>query len=192
MIRRKIGTGIALLALAAALAFSLAAWRHRAAAAKETALLKIECAELGSLLAESRAELDALRKHAGLFEARLAEAGQKGAREAVKDRDRLIGQNEKLRLEITRLSEKTVRQETQSETLRTQLQAGRDAREKLQGEHRTLQAAHTAATNEAARLRASDADKAARLGAREQELAAKTTELAAAAKNLLDAGAKKP
>lgn len=187
MNRTKIWTGIVILALAFAWAGWSAASRRHAAADKETALLKIESAELGSLLAESRAAQDALRKEAALFETRLAEAGQAGAREAVKDRDQLNVQNEKLRGEIARLSEENVRHDTQTESLRTQLQETRDARGKLETEHRNLQAAHAAVSNEAVQLRASDADKTVRLTARDQELAAKNAELAAAAKNLLDA-----
>jgi septal ring factor EnvC (AmiA/AmiB activator) len=126
-------------------------------------------------------ELGNCRTNAAQTEVRLTEATNALAALPPKDetQERV---HEKLRVEIARLSEDTIRKDALIKTMKGQAQALQESKGKTEASLQAVQAALATTSNEVVRLRTSDADKAALLAAREQELANVRSELAASNK----------
>jgi hypothetical protein len=156
-------------------------------AANQNAALRIERARLADTAVDQEKRLNAatlerarLRLEAGQLAARLAEATNSSSASLTAAQNEQKVLHDKLRAEITRLSSDNVLKDTQADALRAQLQSLGELQNKTDAAYKNTLAALAASSNEVTRITALDADKAARLAQREQDLAAKVNELAKA------------
>jgi chromosome segregation ATPase len=150
----------------------------------ENGRLHDRTADLDKQLTAAVADRDTLRKEAGDFAARLADATNSSSASLSAAQGAQNALHDKLRAEIARLSADNVLKDTQMDVVRVQNQEIRELQNKTESSFQKTQNALTAMSNQVNQLRAQDADKAARLTQKDQELAAKATELAAKAAEL--------
>jgi chromosome segregation ATPase len=148
----------------------------------ENRKLSLETAALAEKETAATRSRDALQAELAAVGAQLSDATNAAARVAATQDGTAVQQHDKLRAEIARLSEESVRLETQLAALRSQYQELQGAKSQADAALRALQAGALSASNEIVRLRGMDADKTARLATRDQELANLRTELGTAKK----------
>ncbi len=138
------------------------------------------------------AERDTLRADSSRIAAQLAEATNSTSLHLAASEGAQQSLHQKLRAEITRLSEDNVLKESQLDTLRSQIAAVRQEQARIGEAWRLATGSAAAFSNEVKQVRASEADKSARLALREQELATAraTAQQAAAAQAAADLNAK--
>jgi chromosome segregation ATPase len=190
MTKPKKNMPLVAIALAAALLALGSTYYRNTRLKRENERLGRVTAKLSKEAASAQAGQATWRTNAVRLEARLTEAS--AALAAAPQRTQAQEQvHEKLRAEIARLSEETMRGGASLTALRETEKSLRESKGKTEGQLREAQSALATAQGELTRLRASEADKTTRLAAREQELATAKSDLAAATKTSQEALAAK-